>query len=40
MVTNGQNSVHLDSLILKALADAWAKGLDGEGQIQATLDTV
>ncbi len=40
MVTYGQNSAHLDSLILKALADAWAKGLDNESQIQAALDTV
>ena len=40
MVKCGQNSAHLDSLILKALADAWAKGLDNESQIQAALDTV
>lgn len=40
MVPRGQTNAYLDSLVLKALADAWAKGLDNESQIQAALDTV
>jgi len=40
MMTRGQNDAYLDSLILKALADAWAKGLDHQSQVRDALVSV
>ena len=40
MGTRGHNEAYLDSLILKALADAWAKGLDHENQVRDALASI